>query len=494
MVLGLEGEGVDVHAIAGGVGMVLPRLDVVEVVPVLLGEPVLAVELDVALPDGVDGSVVPGSVVGGHVDAHEVLGEDGVEDVAGVELELLHGGGDEVVGEPLPGLVHELYVGEWVVLEVRGELDAVEHGGFVGLLGDHHDAVAELGDRLVDAAVGHRQRVVLVGGAVGLDGVGVDPVGGHLGDVEGEEVEDLGHAPLDLVEVGGVVSEELVVVGVVVLADLHGPHDLLAGVVEGEAELLVLLVDGVLVGSLELFDEVLVGVLGELLPLLAVEEDVVDEERGVEDRALDVHAVLLDDEPVHAGEVELEVDLVVLEGDEREGQTRVPAEPEGQGHVESGGLLVLGELGHHRRVADHHGVPVVEVGVPGELVPDVHPVAGLPVDGGATDLDGALADHSVPESLDPGELALARGGLARKRDPGLEVHARHQITVPGHGGSHGCLSEVGGAREGLLDGFDSEVGVSLVDYFKKSNLGIPSEINILNAISNQLHYTSSHCK
>ena len=70
MVLRLEGEGVDVDANRRYVGVVLVRLDQVEVLALTLGEPVVAVELDLG-----DGNRV---VAGKALNAGE--GVAGVED------------------------------------------------------------------------------------------------------------------------------------------------------------------------------------------------------------------------------------------------------------------------------------------------------------------------------------------------------------------------------------------------------------------------------
>jgi len=53
VVLRLEGEGVDVDANSRHVGVVLVRLDQVEVLALALGEPVVAVELDLGNSDRV---------------------------------------------------------------------------------------------------------------------------------------------------------------------------------------------------------------------------------------------------------------------------------------------------------------------------------------------------------------------------------------------------------------------------------------------------------
>jgi len=120
---------------------------------------------------------------------------------------------------------------------------------------------------------------------------------------------------------------------------LDNPDELLHGVVEVELDLVGRRGDGLATGELENLNEVLVGHLGELAALISVEENIVDIERGSrESRGGNTvnHSGLVG--PAEVAEViELEVDahLVVLEGDKRESKTRVAAEPELKGHIES---------------------------------------------------------------------------------------------------------------------------------------------------------------
>jgi len=53
-------------------------------------------------------------------------------------------------------------------------------------------------------------------------------------------------------------------------------------------------------------------------------------------------------------------------------------------------------------------------------------------------------------------------------------------------------TEIGLAVESLLDRFNSKVCVSAVSNFPKSNLRITCKVNILSAISDELHKTTSH--
>ena len=83
--------------------------------------------------------------------------------------------------------------------------------------------------------------------------------------------------------------------------------------------------------------------LGELAALIRVEVDVVDVEGGrsearlcnaVADRVGVGARGLVPAEVVEGIELEVDTDLVVLERNERERETRVAAEPELQGHIQ----------------------------------------------------------------------------------------------------------------------------------------------------------------
>ena len=126
---------------------------------------------------------------------------------------------------------------------------------------------------------------------------------------------------------------------------MNNPDELLARVVEVELELVGRGRDRLTARELERLDEVLVGDLGELAALVRVKVDVVNVERGG-DKVVVVDAVtnrvevrrdLGRDVPAEVADVvelEVDADLVVLEGDERERKARVAAEPELEGDVE----------------------------------------------------------------------------------------------------------------------------------------------------------------
>jgi len=141
VVLRLEGEGVDVDANSRHVGVVLVRLDQVEVLALALGEPIVTVELDLGNRDRVvagealnagegvagveDGPVPPVGVVERlhalpRVDRGVVAGDEGValdnphkllRGVVEVELDLVVGGGHGLITRELE-LLNQVLVGD----------------------------------------------------------------------------------------------------------------------------------------------------------------------------------------------------------------------------------------------------------------------------------------------------------------------------------------------------------------------------------------------
>ena len=65
-----------------------------------------------------------------------------------------------------------------------------------------------------------------------------------------------------------------------------------------------------------------------------------------------------------------------------------------------------------------------------------------------------------------------------------------QVTIALNGASH-TLTEARGAVEGVLNGLHGKVGVTTIDHLEEGNLGVPSQVNILRAIGNKLHQTTT---
>ena len=400
MLLRLEGKGVDVHADSGDVGVVLVRLDQVEVAALALREPVVAVELNL----GRDDRVLAGEAL------------DARDGVAGLEY------------GPVPpvGVVERLL--------------ALPRANYVVVAADERVA-------------------------------------------------------------------------------LDDPHELLARVVEVQADLVRAGRHGLAARELELLDQVLVGDLGEAAALIRVEVDVVDVEGGADEaaggdavadqvaaRGRQVPAEVLD-----VVELEVQLDLVVLERDERERQARVAVEPELERDVERvlrraaedlrrGVGLTLGavivavlatlgeevhELGH---VANHVRIAGLLARLLRELVPDLEPVTVVLVDLLAADLELDVVDEVVANPVEPAELGTraVRRGERHGGERGLEVDAVDQVAVAADRARY-LLAEVGRAVERLLDGLHREVRVSAVDHLEEGDLGVTCEVDILRAISYELH-------
>ncbi len=306
---------------------------------------------------------------------------------------------------------------------------------------------------------------------------------------------------------------------------LDNPDELLNGVVEVELDLVGGGSDGLSTSELEDVDEVLVGDLGELAALIGIEVDVVNIERS-SDEALGVDTVtdgvsvgegggVVPAEVAEVVELEVDTDLVVLEGDEGESKTRVAAEPELEGDVESvlGGAVaddlrgvgltadavsvaadttLLDDVGELGDVTNHLGVTGLLAGLLGELIPDLEPLAVVLVDALTTDLELDGLDKVVANPVEPSELGTR---TVRPRDDNrgesrLEIHAVDQITVTLDGAGH-LLGEVGGAVERVLDGLHREVSVTTVDQLEESDLGVTGKVNVLGAIGDELHKTTT---
>jgi hypothetical protein len=280
-----------------------------------------------------------------------------------------------------------------------------------------------------------------------------------------------------------------------------------------------------------LLDEVLVGVLGHLAALVSVEEDIVDVQRGGNkgllvggghglcaggaSKGLDGPQAL-----TNRAEVNVNLDLVVLEGDEGKSKTRVAAEPEEKRDVEGGlrkgvswsthlgwdtrgsartsnrGELRIGHVGELGGVSDHLEVSALLFRGHCDLVPDVHPVTILAVNSLTSNLDLNLRDELFTDKVEPSGIdGVTCGGrshrLVNLRESDLEVCAVSKISVSGDHALY-TTAEIGLAVEGLLNRFNSKVCVSAVCYFPKSDLRITCKVNILSAVGDELHKTTSH--
>jgi hypothetical protein len=470
---------------------VLPRLNEVEVGALALREAVLAVKLKLSSHDWV---LTPAVHVEGSLGEHEGAG-------------IRNTGGDT-------GHVGE--VGKVGRNSVSGVAPPSSSGG-VNVVGT--GIVEETGGIDVRAG-GSRNRVLA---AKGVDRVG-ESING-IGVVEGLSAEKT-------VEDSALLKRRAVVN---VLVGLDNPDKLLNGVVKVELDLVGRRTDGLITGELKLLDEVLVGVLGHTSALIGVEEHVVDVERssneglvvgrnglkggitgdGSRVKSRNSKQALLD-----GADIKVDLNLVILKSDQRKSQTGVAAEPELQGDIKGSlgesvtgsanltrGVSIaraidgveqrVGDEGQLSGVADHLKVTALLLGRHSKLVPDMHPITVLAIDTLATDLNLNLRNQLLTGEVEPtGINTLVSGLLKVLTDLGqgnLKVSAVSQITITRNGASH-ATTEVSLAVKSLLDRLHSEVRVTLVRNLPEGNLRVTRKVNVLCAIGDKLHKSTTHCK
>ena len=352
------------------------------------------------------------------------------------------------------------------------------HGG-TGVVVEGLHLVEVLALLLLEAILTVEDELEIIEGTDELLNELAGTTGGTSGDEGGAEVGggDKGVGDLTRVDVrlennvgigarGGKVPERVPGGGVG-----EAPDELLDGVVVGETHLHSLARGyAVDTGVLNLLDEVLMTLLSETAALLGVEVDVVGP---------NLKLVLVEVGGEVRGEIDVDTNLVVLEGDEREVETGVAVEEEDEREVDgvtgggSGHLTPVGLLGLIEVKLRVHAPPLLVV-----------LVDALTTDGKLDVVDGALGDPvAVIESI-------LGGGVGRERLE-FDVHVTDEITVASD--SHGDAAGVGGGTvDGLLDVLHRKVGVALVFRLEEGHLRVTGKVNILGTVSYELHETTGH--
>jgi hypothetical protein len=317
-------------------------------------------------------------------------------------------------------------------------------------------------ERIHSTRVLEKTTSINVSTRVSSDGSGasesVDSIGESIDGisvVEGLSTEDL--------EEESITSQRRAVVNV--LIGLDNPDKLLNGVVKVELDLVRRRTNRLITSELELSNKVLVGVLGHSASLVSIQEDIVNIERSSNQRLIVGNgsgnrasnsvlstrsrtsirigvAVQGGNSPqalINRADIKVDLDLVVLESNQRESQTRVGAEPELEGHVKgglrksvTGSTNLTGRQGvtrglniRERRISDegklgsvtnHLEVSTLLLRGHSELIPDVHPVTILAINSLTTNLNLNLSNELLagviqPTGIDTGVLA---GGVVSK--------------------------------------------------------------------------------
>ena len=498
MLFGPQGKRVNVDTSVRGAGVVLVRLDKVEVSSFTLREAILAVKLELSGDDGVHAPAVKGERSLGKNESAgirysrvlKVSSLIGVRSKVGlVVAKTVSKNGRNLA------LLPPVSIGDIDSASLAKETRAIDEGA------------SSLGNRIVST-----KSMDSVGKSI--DGISV---------VKGLSTEE----PVKKL----VAVERRTVVNV--LIGLNNPDELLNGVVKVELDLVGRRADRLVTSELKLLDKVLMGVLSHASALISVQEDVVDVERGSDERLVvsGVDAATVGgvvgaaaegaDSPqalINGTNIEVNFDLVVLKSDEGKGKTGVTAVPELKGHIEGSlgesiagsanltrGVSLAGTIDGVERgisdegqlggVADHSIVTGLLVNGKSKIVPDVHPVTILAINALTTDLDLNLRNQLLTGEIEPTGINTVLGsalhGLVNLGESNLKVSAVSQITITRNGAGY-TTTEIGLTVKSLLDRLHCEVSVTFVRHLPEGNLRVARKINILGAVSYKLHKTSCH--
>ena len=265
---------------------------------------------------------------------------------------------------------------------------------------------------------------------------------------------------------GGEVPE-----GVVGLGVGEAPHQFLDGVVVRQADLLGTTIngDGVGTGVLHLLDQVFMTLLGEPATLFGVQVDVVGPH--LEHTSVQVGGEV-------GRQVEIQTDFVVLERNQRQVQTGVAVEEEDEGQVDRFAVT----RGGHLTPSGLLGLVQVKLGV------HAPPLLVVLVDALATD-----GQFNVVHGTLGNPVAISGGGGGGSRLIGLQldVHVTNEITVARNSDGH-AAGVGGGTVDGLFDVLHREVSVALVFGLEEGHLRVTGKVDILGAVSYELHKTTGH--
>jgi hypothetical protein len=324
-----------------------------------------------------------------------------------------------------------------------------------------------------------------------VDGVGKSIDG--VGVVEGLSSEQ---AVQELVAVKGRAVVD-------VLIRLNDPDEFFNRVVKVELDLVGRRTNRFITSELELFNEVLVRVLSHAPALVGVQEDVVDVEGSGNEglvvcsgnTAACTGATFLVQSAngpqalVDGADIKVDLDFVILKGDQGQSKTGVAAVPELEGNIEGGfreGIAGsanlarssalartvdiieggIGNKGEFGGVSDHTVVTANLVNGESEVVPDVHPVTVLAINALTTDFDFNLRNELFTGEVKPAGINGRTGGavphtLVNFGESNLEVSAVCKITIAANSASH-ATTEIGLSVKGLFNGFHCKVSVTFV--------------------------------
>jgi len=215
---------------------------------------------------------------------------------------------------------------------------------------------------------------------------------------------------------------------------------------------------------LDLFDQVFVTLLRKSSAFFSVKVDVVTPHlQGVEVSVVDT------------GQVKVNSDFVVLQGNQWQGQSWVSVKEEDQWQEN---LFVVNSRRTHFTVVQLLGFVHVQFCVQSP------PLLVVLVDSLTTDGQFDSGDRGF---RDP-RIFVRGEGLLRGQ---FNIHVRDQITISGD--RDGDATGVRGSTvDSLFDVFHRKVSVAFVDSLEESDFWVTSQVDILGAVGDELHETTGH--
>jgi len=356
MLFGSQGKRIHVDALIGAASVSLVRLNPREVRSFTLREAILAVELELSNNDGVLAPTV-------HVERG--LGQNKGSGVRNSRAAVEVGGANEILEGDTRGLRLLLKLHVVGVVGISGFVDigaikrvqATKLRARVGVIGSipiivcvhlirHGIKSASVieGALTVDISVLTGK---LLGSSESVDSIGKSV--NRVSVVEGLSAKNL--------EENRVAKKGRAIIHI--LIGLNNPDKLLYGVIEVELDLIRRRTNRLVTSELELGDQILVRVLGKTTTLVSIQKHVIDIQGGGDKRLVIrdnrshggagagriglvgrnrgvVIAVQAGNRPqalINRANIKVDLDLVVLESNQRESKTGVGAKPELERHV-----------------------------------------------------------------------------------------------------------------------------------------------------------------
>ena len=249
--------------------------------------------------------------------------------------------------------------------------------------------------------------------------------------------------------------------------DVSTPHQFLDWVIVRQSDLLggVSGGQGVSASVLDLFDQVFVTLLRESSTLFSVKVDVVTP-----------HLQRVEVSVVDTGQVKVDSDFVVLQGNQWQGQSWVSVKEKDQWQVN---LFVVRDSRSHLTVVQLRGFVQVQFRVQSP------PLLVVLVDSLTTDGQFDSGDRGF---RDPRLFSLVQRRVIHSQ---FNVHVRDQITISGDrdGDATGVR---GGTVDSLFDVFHRKVSMAFVNSLEESDFWVTSQVDILGAVGDELHETTGH--